>query len=180
MHVRLGIMHQVAQCGPSLVTAGVQAIERELEEDEKGAVIGMRVFRGWGENLGRLPVADELDDVPQGDLVRGHEDFRHALVGPAHEMDFRQAGAPPAPRDVERRAGFALAAIAPTATSLGIEENLPFHHALRPGIAVAVGQENDAQPGAESRRLLDQTAARERFVVRVRSEIQEAIRGVEA
>src|SRR5262249_39022903 len=119
----------------------------------------------------------EFDDAIEGDLVGAHQQFGDALIGPADEMDFRRATGS---EHIERGARLVLPAQTPATAGFGIEKKLPFHDPLGPGIAVAIGEENYAELRADRHRLLNETAARESFVVRVRSEIQEAIRGMEA
>ena len=126
-------MNEIAKSRARIVAAGVQAVEGELEQDEKGAVVGVRVFGRRGEDLGRLPLADEIDDAVEGHLVGAHEEIRHTLVRPADKMHFgRAAGA----EHIQRGARLSLSTQTPAAPGFGIEEEGAFHDALRPRVAV--------------------------------------------
>jgi len=82
-------------------------------------------------------------------------------------MDFRRAAGA---EHIEGGAGFILAAHAPAAARLGIEEDERSITRCGHGLRSPFGEEDDAELRAEGRRLLDQAASGQGLVVRMRRE----------
>ena len=173
---RLGRMHEIGQHVADVQAAAAQAVEGDLREDEKRAVIGMGVLGGGQDDVRGPPLGDLLADGFERPFIPGHEQWRHALIRPTEKMRLRRL---PDAEDGQRIERLLPPLRPPAPPGSGIEKDAPLHDPLRPRIAVAIGQENEPHLRAGGDRLLHQTTAAERLVVGVRSEEQDAIRALE-
>ena len=97
--------------------------------------------------------------------------FGQPEIGPAEKT--RGIGATPSCASAGD--GLAAPAPAPTFALGGADVPAPLAPALRPRIVIAIGRENDAHLRASRDGELDQLASRERLVIRMRREHQQAI-----
>ena len=156
------------EAGGGFDAPAAQAITRDLQEHEEGAVIGLRVFGSGRDDVGGPPFGDKTTDG----FHRRHEQRGHALVGSVQEVRFRRLGEAEDGEGIQR---LLAAPGTPAAAGFGIEKNAAFHGPLRLRIAVAIGEKDEAHLRADGHGLWHESPAAERFIIAMQREIAGAV-----
>jgi hypothetical protein len=138
-----------------------QRRDRESREDGKRAVVGVSVARRRHQEKRRAPTGDLRVYARYGFRGLGDQEPRQAAVRETEERCTALRNVEAA----ERRQCLAASPFTPPLPVGRRNTPSPFHDPLRPGIVLAVRDENDARRSTGSQGALEKASGRERLVV---------------
>ncbi len=148
-----------------------QPLPREPEHHRERAVVGMEVLERRPHQPRRPEAVDLLGQHLDQIVVARQQRARDPLVGEPEELDVTLADA----ETGQRGQRLEPAPGAPALAILRADPPAALGGALRPGVVLAVGDEQHAQGGARGDRPLQQAGGRQGFVVGVGGDQQDAI-----
>ncbi len=148
------LMHRVVKARNQRESA---SLDREIKEQMESVVIRMGIERRRPDNQSRLRFRDQVNESLHNTRIRLQQKFRQPLIGQLQKIRTGRRMT----EHLERFARLVRTSHSPEQTMMRLDFPVPFGHAHRPGIIIAVGGENDAHTGAGRGRSLQETGGGE-------------------